>query len=142
MADLSQESQTPSDNGGTQNQSRFNQSHWFDTSLWLGFATVLAFSTSWLYVHHLSTCLRLEWGELARYFDLRDYLQITPVGGITFVVVCVIFFFSLLSGLTKFFLTPPLRALLSAILLIAVLLLTFKIADDEAHRIVGSPPSR
>jgi hypothetical protein len=137
MANSSEKSQPPSDSGDS-NQSRFQQSHWFDTGLWLGFATVLAFSTAWLYVHLLSLLLQLGWGELARCFDLRDYPQTSQVGGITFLLVILIVFFFLLSGLTKFFRMLPLRALLPAILMIAVLLLTWRIAASEAARIKES----
>lgn len=140
MADSLEKSKIPSDKGDSK-EIRLKLPDLLNASALLGFAGVLAFSTSYLYVHCLSCELQLERGDLARYFDIRDYIQITPVGGTSFLAVFVICLCFLVSGIRKFYLVLTRRALLPAIFGFAVLLLfPFFIAKSEANRIMGRKP--
>jgi hypothetical protein len=122
---------------------RFKLPDWFDTGLWLGIAGVLGFLTSWFYVHSLALFLPdapdlgirfhgfdLRLWDLAQYFDILDYVQITPVGGITFLV------FSIVSCVI--IVTRTFRAF--TFLAIVALLLPICIAKIEAKHIKDAPP--
>jgi hypothetical protein len=112
-------SETSSDHGDSE-ETRLPS--WFNISVLLGFAGVLAFSTAWIYVHTLSLVLQLEFGELARYFDISDYVLITPIGASNFIVFFPVIGFYLLTGIRKFYFPLSRRALKPTIFALAVLL--------------------
>jgi hypothetical protein len=67
--------------------------------------------------------LQLEPGELARYFDISDYVLITPIGASNFIVFFALIGFYLLTGIIKFYFPLSRRALKPTIIAFAVLLL-------------------
>jgi len=121
MAGPLENSETSSDHGDPK-ETRLPG--WFNISVLLGFAGVLAFSTAWIYVHALSLALlgNLEFGELARYFDISDYVLITPIGAPNFIVFFIIVVFYLLTDIRKFYFPLSRRALKPTIFALAVLL--------------------
>jgi hypothetical protein len=66
--------------------------------------------------------LHLELGELARYFDISDYVLITPIGAPNFIVFFAIIGFYLLTGIRKFYFPLSRRAFKPTIFGLAVLL--------------------
>jgi hypothetical protein len=120
MAGPLESSETSSDHGDSE-ETRFPR--WFNISVLLGFVGVLAFSTAWIYVHTLSLALQLEPGALARYFDISDYVLITPIGASNFIVFFALIGFYLLTGIIKFYFPLSRRALKPTIIAFAVLLL-------------------
>jgi hypothetical protein len=143
MANSSEKPKPPSDKGGLK-EIGFKLPDWFDITVWLGIATVLAFSTSWIYVPRFESALNLD---LARYFDTLDYVQITPIGGSSFIVVLSIALsvgVCLLSGIRKFLLAlnrPVLLWTIGAIAAFLFLVHIYQFARCQAHQLELLPPS-